>query len=94
MSISLQPSISLPFFNSSNKSGWEGNTYHYNTSVINILGYFPVIGIITGLFRLIVGSMALPFNEEWGSYQITRGVIEIAGMGVIFSIFDACGWFD
>jgi hypothetical protein len=68
---------------------------------VNLLGYFPLLGIITGIFRLYVGIAGLrneacrdSDNEEgnkerkvFSALQIARGIFEIVGLGAVLGVF-------
>jgi hypothetical protein len=69
----------------------NGRVYQTNLNLFSFLGCFPGIGIITGLFRLIIGMVTLCVRPNWASLQILRGTLEICCLGILFLPFDL-GW--
>jgi hypothetical protein len=57
-----------------------------------IAGYIPVIGIIAGLFHIVVGR-SLQTEEEaesraFGRVWVVRGILEILGVGILLAPID------
>ena len=71
-------------------------TYYDSQNVLNILGWFPILGSVIGCIR--IGStiiMYLGDNESHRAYHrtyftvsIVRGVVEFCSMGWVFVIPD------
>jgi hypothetical protein len=61
-------------------------------SICNIAGYFPLVGIITGIFRIVFGFVGLedPHEPTRTSSKVVmiRGIIEILGAGSLFAVVD------
>ena len=56
-------------------------------NILNAVGYIPVLGIITGIFRIAIGVWV----EEDASKRaifIGRGITELVGCGILFLIPD------
>ena len=79
---------------------WEDKSYKTLCKIhncINIAGYFPIIGAISGISRIVI--VCSKFNKKesskksdlWSSWlkmEIFRGVIEIIGLGILMMIAD------
>lgn len=62
-------------------------------NVSNILGYLPVIGSITGVFRMRVSyrEYGLKYNEAFKPFlvsHIVRGAMETIGLGIFLILVD------
>jgi hypothetical protein len=53
------------------------------------LGYIPIIGVITGIFRVTLGAISLCFSPSYGCKQLIRGTAEICCVGIVYHPFDA-----
>jgi hypothetical protein len=59
-----------------------------DTSLLNVAGYIPLIGLITGIYRAIIGVAALnqedPDTRACGIVFVVRALVECLGLGIIF----------
>ena len=68
-----------------------GRVYTTGIGPFEVLGYIPGTGVITGFFRFIMGLACCCIYKDWAGLQITRGILEMCGVGILFLPFDA-GW--
>lgn len=68
---------------------YNGHVYETGITLFQFLGYFPGMGVITGLIRLIGGICMVCIRPEWAVSQIIRGTVEICCLGIIYLPFDA-----
>jgi hypothetical protein len=61
-------------------------------SLANIGGYIPIIGLITGIFRIIFGVHGLGCADEnvraASKVMICRGILESLGLGILMAPVD------
>lgn len=64
---------------------------HWSFNAMNGMGYFPLLGILIGLFRIKVGIDALKTGEYPKAFAITqmgRGVVEALCLGFLLALPD------
>ena len=62
-----------------------GTKWRSTLTIANILGYFPLTGIISGVFHAVFG-IAFCFDKDLhaaGRILIVRGILEILGVGCL-----------
>ena len=62
-------------------------------NVVTVLGYFPLAGLIVGIARIAFSYKKMQTDQSADGHafyaiQITRGVFEIVGLGLLFLIPD------
>jgi hypothetical protein len=65
----------------------RGLSYVEPYNALMVAGYFPIIGICTGICHIETAKQGNQLATTQ-VYLITRGVLEIAGLGSLFSIPD------
>lgn len=68
---------------------YNGRVYETRLTAWHILGYIPGISVITGLFHLMIGMCALCIKPGWANLQISRGILQICCLGILFLPCDA-----
>lgn len=66
----------------------ETVSYSYNRKFVTILGYFPLVGVIVGVTRIIFAAKSELTASERGK-EILRGMAECICLGPFLAIFDA-----
>lgn len=60
-------------------------------NVISIMGYIPIVGIISGIIRIVLSAQQMnkeKCDKAYHAVHITRGVFEILGLGSLYLIPD------
>lgn len=94
MCLSVEPLNSLGF-HYTDSYGEDDSTEIIVHNVANVVGYFPVIGTIVGLARMIFALYMIVSSEtlddqqkEYYRAEIYRGAVEFLCLGVMFLVPD------
>lgn len=95
MSLSKCSQIMMACGYHTNTTSYELNPnrdrYYRITNWANALGYFPILGTITGCMRICIASFRLSQEKDSAFFfkvQIIRGSVEALSLGFLFIIPD------
>ncbi len=84
--------ISFGFRRLGNSTDEDENSLFTAFNVLNIAGYLPLAGIISGVYRLALGREGLKTQDNeartFGKVMIARGILECLGVGAVLAPAD------